>query len=87
MTSANITQNTNDFLILLKTKKKFWSGVSTATISLDQKVTKSELLFAGFLVEHNLPITTANRACILLCAIFPDLELLTKLVGQRLLTC
>ena len=65
-----------------------WSA-STATASSDQKVTKSELFFAGFLVEHNLPIATANHACKLFCAIFPDLKLLinTKLIGQRLLTC
>ena len=32
------------------------------TANLKQKVVKAELLFSGFLVEHNLPLSTVDDA-------------------------
>ena len=53
-------------------------GASRATANLDEKVTKSELLFAGFLAEHNLPIATADHAGKLLHAMFTDSKIANK---------
>ena len=44
-----------------KNKKTNW-GANRATVNLDKKVTKLELLFAGFIVEHKFPIGTADDA-------------------------
>ena len=36
-------------------------GASSVTAHLKQKVVKAKLLFYGFLIEHNLPLSTASR--------------------------
>ena len=36
-------------------------GASLVTAHLKQKVVKAELLFYGFLIEHNLSLSTASR--------------------------
>ena len=53
-------------------------GASSAAGSLDKKVMKAELLFTGFLVEHNLPISTADHASKLFKAMFPDSKIVNK---------
>ena len=47
-------------------------GASSATANLEQKVVKAELLFSGFLVKHNLPLSTADHAAKLFRNMFPD---------------
>jgi len=42
------------------------------------KVTHSELLFASFLVEHSIPLSTSDHASPLFRNIFPDSELEKK---------
>ena len=37
-------------------------GASLVTTNLKQKFVKAELLFSGFLVEHNLPLSTVGHA-------------------------
>ena len=37
-------------------------GASLVTANLKQKVVKAELCFSGFLVEHNLPLSTLGHA-------------------------
>ena len=51
---------------------------SSATANLDQKVAKAELLFTGFLVEHNLPLSTADHAAKLFRNMFPDSKIVNK---------
>ena len=53
-------------------------GASSTTANLDQKVVKAELLFPGFLVKHNLPLSTANHAVKLFRNMFPDSKIMTK---------
>ena len=48
------------------------------TANLDQKVAKAKLLFSGFLVEHELPLTTANHAAKLFRHMFPDSKIGNK---------
>ena len=45
---------------------------SESISALDENVMKAELLFTGFICEHNLPISTADHAGKLLKAMFPD---------------
>ena len=47
-------------------------GSSASTSNFDIKVTKAEVLFSGFLTEHNLPLTTADHAGNLFRQMFPD---------------
>ena len=53
-------------------------GASSATANLDQKVVKAKLLFSGFLVEHELPLTTADHAAKLFRNMFPDTKIVNK---------
>ena len=46
-------------------------GASLATVNLNQKVVKSELLFSGFLNEYNLSLSTAYHTAILFKNMFP----------------
>ena len=48
------------------------------TTNLDQKVVKAEVLCSGFLVKHNLPLSTANHAAKLFKDMFPDSEIVNK---------
>ena len=75
----NSTPKHKQFFDSTQNQKKLtdW-GVSTATANSDKKVTKSELLFAGFLVEHNFPIATADHAGKLFCAMFLDSKIANK---------
>ena len=69
-----------------KTKITDW-GASSATSDLDQKVSKAELLFAGLiLVEHNLPLATADHAGKLFKSMFPDSKVATKYQSGRIKT-
>ena len=63
---------------LQKQRKLTDWGASSATSDLDQNVTKAELLFAGFLVEHNLPLATADHAGKLFTSMFPDSRIANK---------
>ena len=53
-------------------------GARSTTANLDQKVVKAELLFPGFLVKHNLPLSTADHAVKLFRNMFPDSKIMTK---------
>ena len=39
---------------------------------------KTDLLFSGFLVEHNLPLSTADHAAKLFRNMFPDSKIVNK---------
>ena len=49
-------------------------GANSTTAHLDQNVVKAELLFSGFLVKHNLPLSTADHAGTLFKNMCPDLK-------------
>ena len=51
---------------------------SSVTANLCQKVMKAELLFSGFLIEHNLPLSTADHAAKLFRNMFPDSKIVNK---------
>ena len=51
---------------------------SESTSALDENVMKAELLFTGFICEHNLPISTADHAGKLLKAMFPNSQIAKK---------
>ena len=72
-------QGIKDMLILRNDKKKLIDfGASSATGNLDQKVVKAKLLFSGFLVEHELPLTTADHAVKLFRNMFSDSKIENK---------
>ena len=48
------------------------------TAHLHQKVLKAELLFSGFLVEHNLPLSTADHTAKLFRNIIPDSKIVNR---------
>ena len=56
------------------------------TVNLDQKLLKAELLFSGFLVKHNLPLSTVDHATKLFRNMFPDSKKLNKYQGGRIKT-
>ena len=45
---------------------------------LRPKVVKDEMLFSGFLVEHNLTLRTENHAAKLFRNMFPDSQIVNK---------
>ena len=53
-------------------------SASSATANLNQKVVKAELLFSGFLVKHNPPLSTADHTAKLLTNVFPDFKIVNK---------
>ena len=53
-------------------------GASLATANLEQKVVKSELLFSGFLLKHNLPFSTADHTAKIFRNMFPDSQIVKK---------
>ena len=59
-------------------RKRTNFGASSATANLDKNVVKTELLFSGFLVEHNLPLITADHAAKLFKNRFPDSKIVNK---------
>lgn len=61
-----------------KQRKLIDFTASSATANLDQKVTKAEILFSGFLVEHNLPLATADHTSKLFKSMFPDSKIANK---------
>ena len=66
-------------LILRNDKNKLTDfGASSVTSNLNQKVVKAKLLFSGFLVEHELPLATANHAAKLFRNMFPDSKIVNK---------
>ena len=66
-------------LILRNDKNKLTDfGASSVTSNLNQKVVKAKLLFSGFLVEHELPLATANHAAKLFRNMFPDSKIVSK---------
>ena len=71
-------QSIRDMWILRNHKKLTNFGASSATANLDQKVVKAKLLFSGFLVEHELPLTTADHAAKLFRNMFPDSKIVNK---------
>ena len=64
--------------ILFNDKKVIDFGASSATANLDQKVVKAKLLFSAFLVEHELPLTTARHDAKLIRNIFPGSKIVNK---------
>ena len=64
--------------ILRNDKKLTHFGASSDTANLDQKVVKTKLLFSGFLIEHELSLTTANHAAKLFRNMFPDSKIVNK---------
>lgn len=52
-------------------------------IPINDEVTRAELLFATFLVEHNLPIATADHSKQLFRAMFPDSAIAKKFSCAR----
>ena len=59
-----------------KKKTNFLSSGNSSVI--DGKVMKAELLFFGFICEHNLPIATADHVEKLFKAMFPDSKIAKK---------
>ena len=53
-------------------------GASSATTKLDQKVVEAKLLFSGFMVQHELPLTTADHSAKLFRNMFPDSKIVNK---------
>ena len=53
-------------------------GASSATANLEQKVVKTEVFFSGFLVEYNLPLSTADYSAKLFRNMFPDSKVVNK---------
>ena len=53
-------------------------GASSVTANLDQKVVKADLLFFGFLVEHNHPLSTVDHGARLFRNMFPDSKIVNK---------
>ena len=53
-------------------------GASSATANLGQKVMKAELIFSGFLVDHNLPLSTADHTTKIIRNMFPDSKIRNK---------
>ena len=72
-------QSVRDMWILRNHKKLINFGASSATANLDQKVVKTKLFFSGFLVEHDLPVTTADHSAKLFRNMFPDSKIHYKL--------
>ena len=60
------------------TKKVTDFGARSMTANSDQKVVKAELPFPGFLVKHNLPLSTADHAVKLFRNMFPDSKIMNK---------
>ena len=58
-------------------------GSSTATNKLNEKVTRAELLFSGFIAVHNLSIATADHSGSLFREIFPDSKTAAKYKCKR----
>ena len=58
-------------------------GASSTTAKLDQKAVKTKLLFPGFLVEHELPLNTADHAAKLFRNMFPDSKIRNKYRSGR----
>ena len=67
-----------DMWILRNHKKLTNFGASSAIVNLDQKVMKSKLLFSCFLVEHDLPLTTADNTAKLFRNMFRDSKIVNK---------
>ena len=61
-----------------KQRKLIDFTASSATANLDQKVSKVEILFSGFLVEHNLPLATPDHTSKLFESMFPDSKIANK---------
>ena len=71
-------QSIRDMWILRNYKKLTNFGASSAIANLDQKVVKAKLLFSGFLVEHDLPLTTSDHTAKLFRNMFPDSKIVKK---------
>ena len=64
--------------ILRNDKKLTDFGASSVTANLDQKLVKAKLIFSPFLVEHELPLTTADHTAKLFRNMFPDSKIVNK---------
>ena len=51
--------------------------------SLEKKTLKAEVMVTNFLVQHNLPIATADHLGPLFKAIFPDSQIASKYAAAR----
>ena len=71
-------QSLKDMQILCNDKKLTDFDASSATANSDQKVVKAKLLCSAFLVEHDLPLTTADHAAKLFRNMFPDSKIVNK---------
>ena len=61
------------------TKKKINRfGANSVTINSEQEVVKGEVLFSGFLVEHNLPLSTTDHTAKLFRNMFPNSKKVNK---------
>ena len=60
------------------TKKVTNFDARSTTANLDQKVVTAEVLFSGFLVKYNLPLSTADHAVKLFRNMFPDSKIMNK---------
>lgn len=79
----------------VETKKHKYNGIANANQSSLSKfvqskidhseldIIRSESLFTGFLLEHNLPIATADHAGPLLNFFFPDSQIAKKYGSGR----
>ena len=59
---------------------------STETNKLDEKVTRAETLFSGFIAEHNLSITTADHTGNLLREMIQDSKIAAKYICKTIKT-
>ena len=71
-------QSIRDMWILRNHTKLNFFGASSVTANLDQKVVKTKLFFSGFLVEHELSLTTADHTAKLFRNMFPDSKIVNK---------
>ena len=60
---------------------KFFAGSSSSCT--EDKIIKAELLFTGFLCEHNLPISTADHSGKLFKRMFPDSKIAQRYASDR----
>ena len=73
------TSKHKEYVDLAQRQRKLTDfGASSATANLNQKAVKAERLFSGFLVEHNLPLSTGDHATKLFRNMFPDSKIVNK---------
>ena len=69
-----------------KGQKKLTNWTSSLPKHLEKQAIRAEVLLSGFLVEHNLPLATADHISKLFKSIFPDSQIASKCKCARTMT-